>query len=365
MKTELFFVHLYNDFSGSPRVFRDAIDSQPQFSQRKFILTSQHCGFLSDSACSKITVPYFRVNNKLLVLMNYLLTQMYTFFLLSFLLLKSRINGGKPKVVVNTLLPFGASISAKLFAEELVCYIHETSISPPLLRQFLRLIVKYCANKVIYVSNYLREEVGFDDKRETVIYNPIRKDFRVLTTLPNAKRKFDERNILFVGSLKRFKGIYSFIELARKLPEINFIGALNCTEVEYDKFLLSIKIPNNMVFYIRPDNLEELYENASLLVNLSVPELWVETFGLTIVEGFAKGCPAIVPPIGGPLEVIDVNSGVAINSHDIEALEVFIKSLLSNYIYWKHLSDGALHRAKAFIYPIYIDKVCQTFSIKE
>ena len=39
-------------------------------------------------------------------------------------------------------------------------------------------------------------------------------------------------------------------------------------------------------------------------MNLSDPELCIETFGLTIIEGMAYGLPAIVPNVGGPTEIV-------------------------------------------------------------
>jgi len=78
---ELYFVHLFNDYSGSPRVLRDAIDCELEHSDKKYLFTSGHKGFLTGASCNLKTVPYKRSSNKFIVLFHFMIAQIYTFFL--------------------------------------------------------------------------------------------------------------------------------------------------------------------------------------------------------------------------------------------------------------------------------------------
>ena len=80
----IYFVHLLNDNSGSPRVLCDAIKTLECLDYKKTVLTSFHHGFLSDVASRKVKVFYKVFSNRYLKLLSYLLSQTLTFVLLSF-----------------------------------------------------------------------------------------------------------------------------------------------------------------------------------------------------------------------------------------------------------------------------------------
>lgn len=71
-------------------------------------------------------------------------------------------------------------------------------------------------------------------------------------------------------------------------------------------------------WFILHKNTHPFYQEASIILNLSDVNLWVETFGLTILEGMAYQLPAIVPPVGGVIELVEENkNGFLIDSKDI------------------------------------------------
>lgn len=83
--------------------------------------------------------------------------------------------------------------------------------------------------------------------------------------------------IFFAGSLKDYKGIYNLLKIAKKLPLINFSVALNCTEKEFNIFTKQHSEYKNITFNHRPENIEQLYRESCIILNLSIPELCVET----------------------------------------------------------------------------------------
>lgn len=360
-KRNIYAIHLLNDYSGSPRVLADAINVLSENGNCCNILTSQHEGFLNAIEANRFLIPYFKFDNRYLVLFSYVLSQCYCFLYLSFLLAIDRLRGIRTTVIVNTMLPFGACIAAKIFAGKCVVYIHETSISPKGLKVFLRAVINYCADNVIYVSEYLAKSEVLKKPVSFVLYNGLRKDLFFNLDF-DSKAKFDGRSILFCGSLKSYKGIFQFIELARRMKEFKFVAALNCKSGD----LISLTdIPSNLTLCAQPKNLQELYERAFLVVNLSIPEQWVETFGLSLLEGMSAGCPVVAPPVGGPTEFVNNDVGLCIDSSDLKALENYIRLLGSNYDNWYRCSIAASRRAKSFSAETYKDNLLQIFNSLE
>jgi L-malate glycosyltransferase len=86
-----------------------------------------------------------------------------------------------------------------------------------------------------------------------------------------------------------------------------------------------------------------------LLLQLSHPETWVETFGLTILEAMAYGIPAIGPNIGGLTELI-VNgvNGYTVNPHDLQDIGSKIDELMNIEFRYRKFSKAARTRAKQY-----------------
>ena len=361
LNKELYFVHLFNDFSGSPRVLRDAIDCELTHGDKKYLFTSGHKGFLTGVSCNVKTVPYKRSSNKLIVLFYFIYSQFYTFFALSYYLIRAKYNKRETQVVVNTILPFGAGLAGKFFATKVVWYVHEVAIDPKPLDILLKAVLRFAANEVLFVSHYLQSKYPNLLCKQTVIFNGLRGDFPKKVKV-DPRQKFDKKTVLFVGSLKSYKGIYSFVDLAESLPNLKFVAALNCTT---DELSLLTHIPNNLELHVRPNYLEVLYKDAMLLVNLSKPTEWVETFGLTIIEGFTFGCPAIIPPIGGPTEFTNSSNAIEVDSCDFQQLLVSVISVTSNYNVWLKMFRSANSAAKEFTTEQFQDRASPYFSIEK
>ena len=94
---------------------------------------------------------------------------------------------------------------------------------------------------------------------------------------------------LYVGRLSQEKGIAVLLEAFAKLPyQLNIIGdgPLKGEVKEYCKSYLNIKYSG---FQPKPVILKELSQSSALIF----PSIWLETFGLTIIEAFATGTPVI------------------------------------------------------------------------
>lgn len=345
------FVHQYNDKSGSPRVLSDLINCHFFCNKKIKVFTSQHDGFLSD--INKIVVPYFRFNNKLLVFFSYILNQICLFFFLIFFVSKEIILfKNRPVIIVNTLMPFSAHLVAYVFGLKSICYCHETLIKPYVLKFFLRFIINNCSTFVIFVSKYLSIEERFSKPGQGIIYNGLRSDLLIPSSI-DFRSKFNKKRIFFAGSLKKYKGIFNLIELAILLPNINFDVALNADEFSVLKFKEKNKIPPNVYIYVRPENISELYLNSFFVLNLSIESEWIETFGLTLLEGMSFASVPIGPTVGGPVDFISDSCGFLTSSNNITSIKNFIELLSDNYSIWEYYAKNSLLVADTFSFYEY------------
>ena len=107
-------------------------------------------------------------------------------------------------------------------------------------------------------------------------------------------------------------------------------------------------LPSNLNLYPSQSDIHPFLYNSDLLLNLSIPNLWVETFGMTIIEGMAYGLPSIVPNVGGPKELVE--NGYNGYSIDVSEVNLVINKIceilqLENY---NKMSNNALIKVRQF-----------------
>lgn len=344
----IIFAHLYNDYSGSPCVLREAIESLEGTGIELMLFTSQHHGFLSGLAITKRTVPYLYSGNKLLKLFFYAFSQVYLFFLLSFYLLKLRISGKHIEVVANTILSVAAVLAGKLFAHRTVSYVHELALQSNLLSSCLKQIALTCSDQRIYVSQFLQE--SYLDAGAEVILNGLRGDLSskvaVVRYQQLVEAKLSNKRVLFVGTLREYKGFFAFLELAKLRSSVQFEAVINASEAEFETFLETVDLPSNINVILRPKDLSPFYQSAFVLLNLTDVRSVKETFGMTILEGFAFACPAIVPSEGGHHAFCGKHNSLVADAAVLESVLTHLDDLLQDQNKWFELSKGAFETAQ-------------------
>jgi glycosyltransferase involved in cell wall biosynthesis len=86
-----------------------------------------------------------------------------------------------------------------------------------------------------------------------------------------------------------------------------------------------------------------------LVVNLSHPEGWIETFGLTLLEAMACGIPVVSPTVGGCVEVVENDrGGWHIASRDTDALARLVCRLRDDRDVWLCAARAARRSALRF-----------------
>ena len=338
-------VHLLNDFSGSPRVLSQVVNVFLKQGLEVDIYTSgnKEQGFLSNIEGATTKSIFYRWSPfKVVTLGLFLLSQIVLFFKL--------LRYHKQDVVfyVNTILPFGAALAGKVLNKQVIYHVHETSVKPAIFKWFLFYLAKKTASDAIYVSQFLIDQEPLPGVKCHVVYNTLSKDFITKSQASLAPEKDDFR-VLMLSSLKAYKGVNEYVALADALKNIEFDLVLNAPQSDIDHYFRSTPLPKNLKIYPSQQDVHPFYQQANLVLNLSHPEQWVETFGLTALEAMSYGKPVIVPPVGGIAELVgENNGGFKIDVRETEELERTIVKLMEDRQHYSSLAQQARERAKRF-----------------
>lgn len=342
--------HLYNDYSGSPKVLSLAIRGLVKKGYSVELYTSQTEGFLT--GIDGVVYHKFRykwTKNKIVTLFALLYAQIFIFF--------SSMKYRHEKDLlfyVNTICPVGAVLSAALLKIPVLYHVHEKYVNPNVLHYFYEIVWRKFSKRTLFVSKYLQRQYNKEDiQSSAVVYNALSDDF--LSHIEYREHKNLPYNILMIGSLKYYKGVDVFVELARRLPQYNFTLVVNGSREDIASCFP--KVPENLQIYPAQQTVYDFLYKADLVLNLSIPTLWVETFGLTLLEAMAYGLPVICPPVGGPVELVENNyNGFLVDSRNIEEVMEKIIYIFDSGQYEK-LSVNAKLKSLLFDYTDMVNKI--------
>lgn len=339
--------HLFNDYSGSPKVLKNVLHNLLSKGVSVELITSR--GGVLDELPAVANLKRRRYNynfrdNAITGTLHYLWAQIYLFFVaLSYL-------GDKDAVFyINTILPVAPAIAGRLMGKRVIYHYHENAMVKSRFYRVLAWIMQKIASEIICVSEYQRSFLK-RDKGVSVIPNAIEESF-IEKLQPSPEKAFERKTVLMLGSLKRYKGTLEFVELARRLPQYKFELVLNERKENIVTFWQDNSIDNteNLVVHARHDDVSIFYNRASVVLNLSNKNLFVETFGLTALEAMAAGLPIIVPSVGGIAEMVnDGENGYKIDVQDLDKIEEFLKNILSNRDLYLFLSNNGLLRSTTY-----------------
>lgn len=353
-------VHLLNDYSGSPRIFSHSINVLHKDGYAVHLYTSRSVrgGFLSSVRVNKRYSFFYRWSpNKYLTLIAFLYCQTLLFFrMLKYI--------NRPVIFyVNTVLPFGVALAGKLMNKKVVYHVHETYIRPAMLKKFLFGIAERCATRVIYVSEFLKTQDPFIRPPGVVIHNSVDRSFLEKAGRVTKRIGEDPTVILMICSLKRYKGVDEFLLLAQRNPTLRFELVMNAGASEIQEYFMHQYLPANLSVFTVQEDVHEFYSRATLLVNLSRPDLFLETFGMTILEAQCYGIPCIVPPVGGVTELVTDNvNGYYADSRYIANVEKCVQQLLSDEGLYQRMSGRARENVLNFSCDVFSMKIKEVFS---
>lgn len=342
MKPILFF-HNNNDYTGSTRVLADVIARNYSCESVSIVVNKNHGkGFLSELLNVRMIGiwrplyggrPIPVISSQVVRLQGFILALTYGWRYETF--------------YINTIVPFYAALVGRLYRKRVIYHIHEKFVSSSLSIRMMEYVFAHTIAKRIYVSRYtMSRYTRHPQCEEEVWYNQLGQVFLSKVHIrPLSER---ERNtVLMIASLSKIKGIFNFLKLAALVPDVRFRLLLSSEMSAIHDFIIE-PIPANVeLISARSDIHPYLYE-ADLMLNMSIPFFWVETFGMTILEAMAYGIPSIVPNVGGPTELIeDGYNGYCVDVTDVELVASKIRTALKRENYEK-LCEEALKRFEKF-----------------
>lgn len=352
MKKSLVFIHLFNGFTGSPNVLANIVNGLNTDNYDTTVLTSfNNKGFLSDVNCTrKVNVSYCFKQNKIFRLFQFFKFQ---FFAAAFILGRNK----KDVVYLNTIQPFLPAIIAKLKGNKVIFHIHEAYSEKTLFTNFLFYIIQVFSDEIICVSEYVLNQLDPKSKKKaSLVYNSLSVSFvenRIL-----GPKKDSPKNILMVSSSREYKGIFQFCNLAGLLNEYNFVLVCDATKEQREGLFCSYSKISNLQIVGSQKNLHPFYSEADLIVNFSVPNQIVETFGLTILEGMSYGLPCVVPPVGGITElVVDGLNGYKIDSRETKEMICKIRLMFENKSIYNQMSKESMIMSMKFSLEEFMAKI--------
>jgi len=177
--------------------------------------------------------------------------------------------------------------------------------------------------------NQLLTNAGIDSSKVEIIPNFFDPDF--YKKIKEKEKKNTEKTIiLFVGYIRRRKGLDKLIKAFKKIHsnkiELRIVGDGSGKE-EAKKLAgndKGIKFLGHIPY--KSDELIETYIDADIFVH---PGIWPEPFNRTILEAAISKNAIIVSDIGAPPEVLE-DKALIYDPHDIKGLVDCLKELINN-----------------------------------
>jgi L-malate glycosyltransferase len=354
MAKRIIIFHMLNDYSGSPIILSNVIRGLVEKGFEIDLFTSlKSDGPLSDIKGIRLHHIFYELRqNRIITSVLFMLAQVkYFFAVLRF----RKIDGCV--IYLNTILPFGAALGGYVSRQKIMYHVHEKPVKPSLLYGLAWTIFRNLSDSTILVSEYLSEGLVLKRSPKYVVHNALSPLF-AREAGNCVKNPGNRLNILMVSSLRKNKGLFLFAELAGMLPDNSFTLVVSAKNRDIGKFFRGMVIPDNMSFVPASGDIHEFYCKADLVLNLSLPDMIIETFGLTILEGMSYGIPAIVPPFGGVLELIeDGVEGYRIDPYELEKIRNAIIGLDTDRSLYFHMSENARRKSTMFNYDQQINKI--------
>lgn len=209
---------------------------------------------------------------------------------------------------------------------------------------------------MLSTSNFTKGFVKRKWRRDsTTLYPPCPVD------LYRGLKGTKENLVITIGRVVPEKRMNLFLEIARKLPKVNF-AIIGSVAPERESYLQQLKdgAPSNVSFVMSPlRKTKDLLAKAKIYVHCALNE----HFGISIVEAMAAGCVPVVHNSGGAREIVTNNVGYKWDTVDEASRQIL--NLTRDDSLTRELSDAATARSEQFrpeIFESRMRKILDQFS---
>lgn len=115
---------------------------------------------------------------------------------------------------------------------------------------------------------------------------------------------------------------------------------------------------DNLQIISRQNDVTPFYNEASIVLNLSDKQRFVETFGLTALEAMSAGLPVIVPTEGGIAEMVeDGANGYKLDVQDLDRIDCMIEEIFQDKDHYIRMANEANQVSLGFKESVMIEKI--------
>lgn len=212
-----------------------------------------------------------------------------------------------------------------------LCFVHDAEFDPAEMRQIAALDCHLVAS-----SGFLADKVQrATGRRAEVVYPPAELYFDTPS---------DPEGRVTMINPHPVKGLDTFVEIARRLPAVNFLlqESWKLDDAALDTLHQRLAALPNVRFAHRVSDMRSVYRQTRLLI---APSRWEEGFGMVALEAQSCGIPVIASRRGGLPEAVG-DGGLLIDDYlNVDAWVQAIDSVLHNAARYRTLAAHARRHA--------------------
>ena len=246
----------------------------------------------------------------------------------------------------TSLSVLAAPLAAWFTRTPLISHVQEMLIDPRIVRKALHAIARYSADRIVCISDSVRDHILQDQPNAAKIVEVVRNSIPVP---PETNRTIEEMrkelslapDLPVVGMIARvspWKGQEIFVRAAAILRSegiaCQFVaigGVFDNERHHLDRLKETIRSLNLESMVKIEDFRKDARELIAAFDVFVLPSILPEPFGLVVAEAMAAGKPVIATRHGGPTEmVVEGETGFLIPPNDAHALASAIKNLLAH-----------------------------------
>ena len=258
-------------------------------------------------------------------------------------------------VYTNTSTLISPAIAAKFSRTPSVFHVHEIPVSSKFYTKFLSTFFNIFSNKVISVSNSVRNywiDNGLNNKKIITIYNGFNFNFKT-------EKKLSKSDTVFcnISRIIPYKGHLFLIELFNELSKFKNDWILNIigdTLPEYESYYYKLRkkvcqynLEKNIRFIGFKPNIREYLEKSHFFIHCPVSP---DPLPTVIFEAIECNTPVIYTNLGGANEILDSGkNGLSIDHLSVKnSVENILEFLEKNIEQEKNVKNARYFVKKNF-----------------
>jgi rhamnosyl/mannosyltransferase len=156
--------------------------------------------------------------------------------------------------------------------------------------------------------------------------------------------------LLFVGKLRKYKGVIYLLEAIKNLDvDLTIVGSGEEEQILRHR-VIELGIGHKVAFVLDSSNIElkKLYQNSDLFILPSINE--AEAFGVVQLEAMANGLPVINTNLNSGVPTVSINglTGITVQPENSQQIAEAIKTLMKDENLYLKFSKNSISRSKDF-----------------